>query len=73
MSRVSGSSKRGYAEIQIGNLREFKRTLSVEWTIIVRKLDEIMKGGTNAMLSSLVVGEYARKYFAGNSLFCGGC
>lgn len=65
-------SERDNAELRIKNVEEYQKIVDAEWTIIRRKLDEIIECGANVVLSSLPIGDYATQYFARNNIFCAG-
>lgn len=65
-------SERDNAEMRIGNVAEYQRVVDAEWTIIRKKLDEIIDCGANVVLSSLPIGDYATQYFARKGVFCAG-
>lgn len=65
-------SERDNAEVRIGSVEEYQRVVDAEWTIIKRKLEEIIESGANVVLSSLPIGDYATQYFARKNVFCAG-
>lgn len=65
-------SERDNAEIRVGGVEEYQKVVDAEWTIISRKLDEIIDSGANVVLSSLSIGDYATQYFAKHGIFCAG-
>jgi T-complex protein 1 subunit eta len=66
------SKERNDAEIRVTDIKQYQEIVEAEWSIIYRKLDQIVKSGAKIILSSRPIGDLATQYFADRDIFCAG-
>lgn len=65
-------SERENAEVRVDSVEEYQQMVNSEWKLIDEKLDDIIGLGSNVVLSSLPIGDYATQYFASKNVFSAG-
>ncbi|ABW97880.1 tcpH (nucleomorph) [Hemiselmis andersenii] len=67
---IKNEEKDGEAKLK--SMKNYKKFIDAEWSIIYEKLDRISETKVKAVFSTQAIGDLATQYFAERSVICGG-